>query len=123
MRSGGRMKRADFDSMPIDQLWALHEKIATTLETKLASEKTMLEVRLRQLTQRSPIEYQARAKSTPNSAAARRPYPSVVPKYRNPDEPSQTWSGRGKQPRWLVAQLIRGKPISDFRIDTETERG
>jgi H-NS histone C-terminal domain len=48
---------------------------------------------------------------------ARRPYPQVFPKYRNPAEPSETWAGRGKKPRWLTAQLKSGKRIDGFRID------
>jgi len=33
----------------------------------------------------------------------------VAPKYRNPADPSQTWSGRGRQPRWFKAALRKGK--------------
>jgi len=51
---------------------------------------------------------------------ARRAYPRVFPKYRNPAEPSETWAGRGKKPRWLTAQLKSGKQIDDFRIDLTT---
>ena len=32
---------------------------------------------------------------------------AVAPKYRNPEDPSQTWSGRGKRPLWMVAVLKR----------------
>jgi DNA-binding protein H-NS len=46
----------------------------------------------------------------------RRHYPPVHAKYRNPDRPSETWAGRGKRPRWLVAQLQAGKRIDDFKI-------
>ncbi|MCK1655290.1 H-NS histone family protein [Bradyrhizobium sp. 149] len=38
-----------------------------------------------------------------------RAYPRVLPKYQNPDRPSETWAGRGKQPRWVTAQLKSGK--------------
>jgi DNA-binding protein H-NS len=34
---------------------------------------------------------------------------TVAPKYRNPTDPSQTWSGRGRQPRWFKAALRKGK--------------
>jgi DNA-binding protein H-NS len=44
------------------------------------------------------------------------------PKYRNPDQPSETWAGRGKQPRWLVAQLRSGKRIDDFKIKKAANR-
>jgi DNA-binding protein H-NS len=47
----------------------------------------------------------------------RRSYPTVFPKFRNPEQPSETWAGRGKKPRWLVAQLKSGKQIDDFRIE------
>jgi DNA-binding protein H-NS len=40
----------------------------------------------------------------------------VQPKYRNPANPSETWSGRGKQPKWLEAQLASGKKIEDLKI-------
>ncbi len=40
----------------------------------------------------------------------------VKPKYRNPANKSETWAGRGKQPRWLVAAIKSGKKIQDFAI-------
>lgn len=30
------------------------------------------------------------------------------PKYRNPADPSETWSGRGRKPAWYVAALEQG---------------
>jgi DNA-binding protein H-NS len=46
----------------------------------------------------------------------RRKYPRVFPKYQNPNEPSETWSGRGKRPRWLAAALKTGRTIEEFVI-------
>ncbi len=40
----------------------------------------------------------------------------VKPKYRNPNDPGQTWSGRGKRPRWFVAALGAGKKEKDLLI-------
>lgn len=39
-----------------------------------------------------------------------------APKYRNPANGSQTWSGRGRQPGWIKDGLAKGKKISDFAI-------
>jgi H-NS histone family/LysR substrate binding domain len=91
--------------MSVDELWRLHEEISSVLATRLSEEKTRLEMRLRQL--------EGVNGSFPR---ARRPYPQVFPKYRNPAQPAETWSGRGKQPRWLAAQLSSGKKLDDFRI-------
>jgi DNA-binding protein H-NS len=40
----------------------------------------------------------------------------VLPKYRNPDNPAESWSGRGHRPRWLEAQLATGKTLQDLEI-------
>ena len=40
----------------------------------------------------------------------------VAAKYRNPDNPSETWSGRGYKPRWLQAQLAAGRTLADVTI-------
>lgn len=43
----------------------------------------------------------------------------VAPKYRNPENPKETWSGRGMQPRWLAQQVKRGKSAADFLISAK----
>lgn len=41
---------------------------------------------------------------------------AVEPRYRSKANPSDTWTGRGKQPRWLVAELDKGAKLEDFLI-------
>jgi DNA-binding protein H-NS len=38
------------------------------------------------------------------------------PKYRNPKNPGETWSGRGRQPRWFAAAVRSGKKESSLLI-------
>jgi|SRR5690606_21570877 DNA-binding protein H-NS len=40
----------------------------------------------------------------------------VPPKYRNPAKPTEVWTGRGKQPRWMAALVKKGKKPEDFLI-------
>jgi DNA-binding protein H-NS len=40
----------------------------------------------------------------------------VAPKYMNPDNKGETWTGRGRQPRWLVAKLAKGAKLDQFKI-------
>lgn len=40
----------------------------------------------------------------------------VAAKYKNPQNPSETWTGRGVKPRWLKALVDTGKRIEDFLI-------
>ncbi len=41
----------------------------------------------------------------------------VAAKYRNPDNPSQTWTGRGVAPKWMQALINSGRDKSEFLID------
>ena len=66
----------------------------------------------------------ANAKPEPAKRAARksakgRVLGKVAPKYRNPDNPKETWSGRGMHPRWLAEQVRRGKSAADFLISAK----
>ena len=93
------MKRPDLKSMSVNELWSLHELVASVLARKISAEKAQLDQRLRQLDLGNAPD------NVKRMGHARRPYPQVFPKYRNPAQPSETWAGRGKQPRWLTAQL------------------
>ena len=100
--------------MSVDEMWRLHEKIGQLLSVRLTSEKRELEKRL------AKLRCDNESHSAPAEATAmpreRRKYPRVYPKYQNPNEPSETWSGRGKQPRWLAAALKTGHKIEEFMI-------
>jgi DNA-binding protein H-NS len=100
------MRNLDIKSISTDELWELHQQVVTELVQKIAAEQTKLEMRLRKLGEAGNMVM----------ACARRPYPKVFPKYRNPKNLSETWAGRGKQPRWLAAQLQSGRRLSDFLI-------
>ena len=99
----GRLK-----DLTVDELWLLHQEIASELTRKIQAEKAKLEDRLQKIES-------GRSKGL-KLEGQRRPYPKVLPKYRNPRNPKETWSGRGKQPRWLVAQLGAGKKLNHFLI-------
>lgn len=48
---------------------------------------------------------------TPKKGRAPQP-----PKFRNPDDHTQTWSGRGRKPHWINAATASGKSMDDFLI-------
>ena len=108
------MKKIDLETMSVDDLWSLHEQISKILSARITSEKRELEKRLAVLNR--GIEGADASQSYNANGKARRKYPRVFPKYRNPQTPSETWSGRGKQPRWLAAAIKTGRKIEDFRI-------
>ena len=99
--------RADLRLMSVDELLGLREVVDAELGRKIAAEKAELDQALRKLG--LPGDEQ-------KLRSVHRFYPRVYPKYRNPKDHTETWAGRGKQPRWLTAQLLAGKKLDDFRI-------
>lgn len=111
------MKKIDLEAMSIDDLWSLHERISGILSARITSEKRELEKRLAILNKgRDRVETGESSQSFNANGKIRRKYPRVFPKYRNPQAPSETWSGRGKQPRWLASAIKNGRKIDDFKI-------
>jgi len=95
--------RGNLESMSTDDLWSLHQQLVPILSSKISEEVARLEKRLGQLRE----VYTEQRSNSP-----------VLAKFRNPMQPSETWTGRGKRPRWLSAQLQNGKTLDDFRTHT-----
>jgi DNA-binding protein H-NS len=107
------MGKLNLETMEFEELWLLHEQLTRILSQRITAEKHELEKRLAQLNPKRPA---GEANSITTGMRPRRKYPKVMPKYFNPLVPAETWSGRGKQPRWLVAALRSGHKLEEFRI-------
>src|ERR1700694_4913570 len=94
-------------TMSISKLMDLRQKVDATLASKVSEERRALQSRLMNLD---------RAGS--GAAAGRRggARGKVAPKYRNPENPGETWAGRGLRPRWLTTAIKGGKKLDDFLI-------
>ena len=118
--------------MPID-LKGLSARELDTLITKARKRKTTLVKRKPAATVRRKLAMlaksegytveelfgaatPARGRKAAGAAKPRKTGKKVAPKYRNPANPKETWTGRGKQPRWLAAQTAKGKKVEDFLI-------
>ena len=98
-------------SMSIEKLVALKDQVEAMLSSKVLEQRRALESELSKLGR-----FQGgagRAKSVFGRGGARG---AVAPKYRNPENPAETWAGRGLRPRWLTAALKTGKTLDDFLI-------
>lgn len=96
-------------------------------QTTLKKRKSVTQVRKKLVTQAKAEGYTIEELFATGSAAVRAPRKSsgkivrgstgkVPPKYRNPANKEETWTGRGKQPRWLAALVAKGKKVEDFLI-------
>src|SRR6202051_3458124 len=97
-------------AMSVDRLMSLRERVAAALSAKLVQERRTLQSELAKL---SRFEGGGARSKSAFGRGAKRP---VAPKYRNPENPSETWAGRGLKPRWLSAALKSGRKQEDFLI-------
>lgn len=106
------MRKLNLKTMTVDDLLVLRERITETLSSRVEAERRDLESRLARLQRvdRGKPPRLARGGRVIGRRAI------VAPKYRNPNNPTETWSGRGRQPRWLTAALKSGKKLRDFEI-------
>jgi DNA-binding protein H-NS len=102
-------------SMSIDELIGLRGKIDATLTSKVQDERRSLETELAKL---SRVDGGGRTRASFGRGIRGK----VAPKYRNPENPAETWAGRGLKPRWLAAALKSGKKLDDFIIGAEAAK-
>src|SRR3954465_11495982 len=98
--------------MSIEKLVALKDQVEAMLSSKVLEQRRVLESELSKLGR-----FQGgagRAKSVFGRGGARG---AVAPKYRNPDNPAETWAGRGLRPRWVQGKLDQGTPLEELLID------
>lgn len=105
----------DISNLSVEELRKLTAKAEALIESKKdqaieeAYDQIMQIAKAAGLSLEQFIEYgsQKRKKTTRKS---------VEPRYRNTNNSADTWTGRGKQPRWLVAELEKGAKLEDFLI-------
>jgi DNA-binding protein H-NS len=95
-------------AMSVAQLQDLKSKVEAAIGEKVRARRHELEFELSKL---------AGYGGTGRSGSGRRGRMGpVAPKYRNPENPAETWAGRGLRPRWLTTALKGGRKIEDFAI-------
>jgi DNA-binding protein H-NS len=97
-------------SMSIEKLVALKDQIEAMLSSKVVEQRRALESELAKLGR-----FQG-GKSGSKVARGFGARGAVAPKYRNPENPAETWAGRGLKPRWLAAAIKSGRKPEDFLI-------
>ena len=100
------------DRLSYAELLELQARIEATLEEKRVEEKK----KVRQKVAALAAEAGFTLKEVVGESSKDRRHGKVAIKYRNPKDPSQTWTGRGRKPLWLAAELADGKSLEKFAI-------
>jgi DNA-binding protein H-NS len=103
-------RTSSIDKLSYGQLLALQEKIAAAIIERKAEDAQITKQALKEMAEKAGFDinelFGKRGRKGSISAA----------KYRNPKDPSQTWTGRGRKPNWLVDAVKKGGKLESFAI-------
>lgn len=100
------------NNMSLEDLIQLKAELETTIVNKQKEKKQALLNDFKRQAAELGLSLDEIIGTTKKSRAGSK----VAAKYRNPENADQTWSGRGRQPLWVVEQLAKGKRIEDLAI-------
>lgn len=100
------------DRLSYAELQELQARIEAALQEKRAEEKKKVRQKAAALAAEAGFSLKEVVAKKPTD----RRRGKVAIKYRNPKDPGQTWTGRGRKPKWLVAELEAGKSLDKFAI-------
>ena len=119
------MRKPNFEKLNTDTLLAYKQAIDKVLKARKREDqrKNKIAVRIRRMAEAEGMSLKevlesgaAKAKPGPKRKKTAAKRGSVKPKYRNPADRKQTWSGRGRKPAWVATHLKGGGKLEDLAI-------
>ncbi len=103
------MARPNLEKMSLKQLLELEAQVQSAIASVRERERGEVKKAMAELAEKHGFKLQ-------ELMGGRGKGKITAPKYANPEDPSQTWTGRGRKPNWLVAKLKKGAKTEDFAI-------
>ncbi|TQS70408.1 H-NS histone family protein [Rhodobacteraceae bacterium] len=101
----------DLDELSLSELKTLQKRVEKSVEGFEERKKKQAVAELQETASRMGFTF-----SELKEILDSKPKRSVAPKYANPKDPTQTWSGRGRKPHWVLEALEEGKTMDDLAI-------
>ena len=106
------MRPINVDKLSLKDLMELDLKVQKAIVTAKERERAALKLKIEQIATESGFAVNELFGSGRGGPKGR----TVAPKYANPANAGETWTGRGRKPKWLVAKLGKGVSIEKFLI-------
>ena len=101
--------------LSLDELSKIIHSAQKVLDEKKKSERKAVIAEIHALAESIGVKVSIEGAESVTRTSSRKGQ-KVAPKYRNPSNASETWTGRGVQPRWLRGLIDMGRNIEDFKI-------
>lgn len=103
------MRDSQLHKMSYRELLQLQQRVADVIERKRGAERAALRRKLQSMAEQAGFEIDDLFAKTRERVATS----SIKVKYRHPTDRSLVWTGRGRRPKWLVAE---GGDVERFRV-------
>lgn len=101
----------DLEALSLGELKKMQKDIAKAISTYEDRQKAEARVKVEALAR--DLGYSLAELVGTETKPSRAP---ATAKYRHPENPSLTWSGRGRKPQWFIEALAAGKTAEDLTI-------
>ncbi|MCJ7874720.1 H-NS histone family protein [Phaeobacter sp. J2-8] len=101
----------DLEALSLSELKKMQKDVARAISTFEDRQKAEARAKVEALAR--DLGYSLAELVNTEAKTARAP---AAAKYRHPENPALTWSGRGRKPQWFVEALAAGKTASDLAI-------
>lgn len=116
MAKAAKITMADLNAMTLADLKSLEKKVVKAVGKFEEREKKRALSALKAEARKLGFSLADLTGVEEKPKAPKKPRAKVAPKYANPADKSQTWTGRGRRPLWVVAALESGKTMDDITI-------
>lgn len=107
------MKEFQLDKLSVKELEALEVEVQEAIEERRLAEKAEMKEKLAALAEKSGYSVEELFGKSRRGGG---PRGKVAPKYRNPNNPAETWTGRGRMPLWIKTLTDKGAKREKFLI-------
>ena len=119
-----KVKEIDLSGLTLNDLIGLQNALPAIIEQARLCEKAILRERMIALAAESGFEISEVFDDSPEDISKeekkrRKQIGFVKAKYLNPNKSEQTWSGRGRKPKWADEYIKQGGDLKDMLINSE----
>lgn len=105
------MSRPDLDKMSIEELKRLQKEVAVAIDTYRERQREEARAMLEEKAREMGFKLEDLT-----SGGGKRKAKASPAKYRHPENPTLTWTGRGRRPNWITAALEEGRELEDMKV-------
>lgn len=106
------MATVNVDKLSLKELLELEAKLDRAIASARERERSEVRQKIESIVQSSGFSVSELFGGRGGPARGR----TVTAKYVNPENRSETWTGRGRKPRWLTTKLDNGAKLEDFLV-------